>query len=1080
MSSELKALSAIVLKSVFSSDDVWSDAVVHVDGLHVSAWDEILQSYNAIQDGNAVDNIVVQGRPGAGKTHLLGQLRRKVVGNGDLFVYFQMNSADQIWQGLMLAYIDSMLRTVANEATQADHLFTILSGKLGDKAGRQIRSILDGTVGDRQVVRNVRQEIGQLFGPQVQAREAADAALALLLSASADYGLQNIGYTYLIASDVTPEDVHDRQSVGLLNPSLEPKKLVRAIDRLVAATGKVTVLAIDQLDGLIAAACHAHDKDGEDAALLDQIATALMDVSELTSRTLVIVSSLVATWKKIESAIPSACQRFPKHPQINLLPSADAAQALVESHLTRGFARAGFTPRYPSWPIRPSAFADATHMTSRQIINLVDAHVTRCRQSRKIAELEIFELESVDGPADGTPSPTPPKQPGPSAPSDRIQKDFNDAYRAADVTAALNEKTVDAALPELLREGLAAWVDETGDRSQFQIDPEFGKTAPLHARLRQTLDAKSEDESHWSFRAIYNAHHGAALTRLRAAMTQSAIDMGAQKRQLAIFRNTDWSVGSKTKEVVRKFEKLGGRCLPIMEDDLRTFAALRDLRAKHGEKLTPWLKHERPASKTQLFKALLSDECSALVDVGPPPHKIHSGTANGGARTKDRVNSLDVVKLPVDQGSGATDTAASLPPPPTTTPHHDAPMIRLGGAIENNANVMLKLEDMRRHMAIFAGSGSGKTVLIRRIVEECALQGVSSIVLDPNNDLARLGTPWPDRPSGWSFGDATKAARYFDETEVVIWTPRRTTGRPLSFRPLGDLKAVCDDADELAIAIDSAVATIFQRAGLPATGGKQEQGRAVLKEALTQFISEGGDGLMPFLEFLADLPFGISRLANGEKLAHDIAQTLIAATVNDPLFGGDGEAVDPSLLLTPSSGKRARVSVISLIGLPNDDQRQSFVNQLQMALFSWVKKNPAGDRPLGGLFVMDEAQTLAPSGSTTPCTESTLALASQARKYGLGLVFATQAPKGLHNRIAGNATTQFYGFLNSPAQIEAARELARAKGSDVPDISRLTTGQFYVASESIPLQKIATPLCLSHHPKSPLGQNEVLELAKAG
>ena len=60
-------------------------------------------------------------------------------------------------------------------------------------------------------------------------------------------------------------------------------------------------------------------------------------------------------------------------------------------------------------------------------------------------------------------------------------------------------------------------------------------------------------------------------------------------------------------------------------------------------------------------------------------------------------------------------------------------------------------------------------------------------------------------------------------------------------------------------------------------------------------------------------------------------------------------------------------------------------------------------------FVMDEAQTLAPSGPMTPCTQSTLALVAQARKYGLGLILATQAPKALHNRIPGNAKTQFLG-----------------------------------------------------------------------
>jgi hypothetical protein len=63
-------------------------------------------------------------------------------------------------------------------------------------------------------------------------------------------------------------------------------------------------------------------------------------------------------------------------------------------------------------------------------------------------------------------------------------------------------------------------------------------------------------------------------------------------------------------------------------------------------------------------------------------------------------------------------------------------------------------------------------------------------------------------------------------------------------------------------------------------------------------------------------------------------------------------------------------------------------------------------------------------------------IVSQARKYGLGLIFATQVPKGLHNQIPGNAATQIFGLLNAPVHIEAAREMARFRGGDVPDISR--------------------------------------------
>jgi hypothetical protein len=402
----------------------------------------------------------------------------------------------------------------------------------------------------------------------------------------------------------------------------------------------------------------------------------------------------------------------------------------------------------------------------------------------------------------------------------------------------------------------------------------------------------------------------------------------------------------------------------------------------------------------------------------------------------------------------------------------------LGAAIDRAGPVTVELEALRRHTAIFAGSGSGKTVLIRRLVEECALRGVSAIVLDPNNDLARLGDPWPTPPDGWDAAETARAEEYLRHTDVVVWTPRRESGRPLSFRPLPDFGEILEDPDAFAAGVDAAVAALAPRAKVDGTAVKARLGQAVLREALTSYARGGASDLRGFIELLNALPDGLSQLEDAGKIAADMAQLLTATMVTDPLFGGSGAAVDPGLLLTPDPGYRARVSVISFVGLPDEEQRQSFVNQLQLALFAWIKRHPAGDRPLGGLFVMDEAQTLAPSGPMTACTHSTLALASQARKYGLGLVFATQAPKGLHNRIPGNAATQLFGLLNSPAQIAAAQEMARAKGSDISDIARLKTGQFYAAVEGAEFEKLQAPLCLTHHPKSPLTTEEVLDRAR--
>jgi hypothetical protein len=65
-----------------------------------------------------------------------------------------------------------------------------------------------------------------------------------------------------------------------------------------------------------------------------------------------------------------------------------------------------------------------------------------------------------------------------------------------------------------------------------------------------------------------------------------------------------------------------------------------------------------------------------------------------------------------------------------------------------------------------------------------------------------------------------------------------------------------------------------------------------------------------------------------------------------------------------------------------------------------------------------------------------------------------------------------------PIQIDAAREMAKVKGGDVPDIGNLTPGEFYIALEGEAPHKARTPMCLSHHPSSPLTDEEVMARAR--
>src|SRR5262249_3383798 len=145
--------------------------------------------------------------------------------------------------------------------------------------------------------------------------------------------------------------------------------------------------------------------------------------------------------------------------------------------------------------------------------------------------------------------------------------------------------------------------------------------------------------------------------------------------------------------------------------------------------LHAWLLARKPASGIEVLRRALGNGDADSATAGEPPSPAPVP------------NRPPTVSPPPARVGGDR----SRPP----APGRGREAFTSGGAFDGGARVSIELEALRKHTAIFAGSGSGKTVLIRRIIEECALAGVSAIVLDPNNALARLGDPWPEPPTAW-------------------------------------------------------------------------------------------------------------------------------------------------------------------------------------------------------------------------------------------------------------------------------------------------------------------------------------------
>ncbi|MEV6600160.1 DUF87 domain-containing protein [Actinoplanes sp. NPDC051346] len=1033
---ERKALASLRFDWAPVPDDLWKPLPFHVEGLHVPILNEVVAGIDeaATSAAGSPIGLVLQGQRGSGKTHLLGSVRHLVQERGGYFFLVGMLDAEAFWESVLEAMLDGLARPVpGSRQTQLNLLLRRLSAKVGaPRAAR--RAVMGETDLTRPALDEFIVGLGE-FDRQV-ARNSQETARALALSASADIGHRDVAENYFTSGDEA--EPGERNAWGMRRASRKPQSIVQDLSWLIALTGP-SVIAIDQIDTLAAKFDITTDpRSGvpallrpEDARTLAVMADGLMSLRQVTRRALTVIACLPATWAIINrTAVDSVTDRFRQTAQLRRINDEGLAQAIIEKRFRTRFDEIGFDPPFDSWPVAPDAFANVGSFTPRELLIKIDQHIRTCT-----ANDHIELLHRLGEPSEARSAL---HHRGSEALSSgklaRLDEWFAELKQQADDLTPLEAAHEDEKMPALLAAGLTAWILERGEAgAAFSVDPPPSAHPPLHARLRLALDEETEDQVHWCFRAASDEHHfNRAVALLKKATIAAAAERTSGKRNLYMLRAGEWSKGAKTR---LELGKVSGT-LALDAEDLSILSALQVMLSAATVELQGWLMERKPTRDLKFLQEALADVESWL---------------------------------PSRPEARGDDVA-----------HDDVPSFTIGYDHGDDAAIALPLEALRKHTTIFAGSGSGKTVLIRRIVEECALHGVSAIVLDPNNDLARLGDAWPETPHSWRSGDEEKAAEYLAHTDVVVWTPRRSSGRPLSFQPLPDFPSVLDDNDEFNEAVEAAVASLEPRAMVTGRATKAHLGRAVLRKAVEYYGQHGGTRLQGLIDTLADLPDGIIDIDGADKIAAGLAQTLTAEMVNDPLFGGEGTALNPGVLLTPPEGKRARLSVISMVGLPSEAVRQTFVNQLQMALFSWIKRHPAGDRPLLGLLVMDEAQTLAPASPMTACTQSTLVLAAQARKYGLGLIFATQAPKSLHNRIPGNSATQLYGLLNSPIQIEAVREMAKAKGGDVPDISRLTAGEFYLADEGSSPRKIRTPLSLSYHPRSPLTIEEVIDRSRKG
>ena len=102
----------------------------------------------------------------------------------------------------------------------------------------------------------------------------------------------------------------------------------------------------------------------------------------------------------------------------------------------------------------------------------------------------------------------------------------------------------------------------------------------------------------------------------------------------------------------------------------------------------------------------------------------------------------------------------------------------LGERRDSGEPIDIPSQVLARHAAMLGSTGSGKTVMAKALIEEAALAGIPSLIIDPQGDLARLALGIDESELAERNGDVDRKRKLLENCEVRIWTPLRSKGLP--------------------------------------------------------------------------------------------------------------------------------------------------------------------------------------------------------------------------------------------------------------------------------------------------------------
>ena len=399
--------------------------------------------------------------------------------------------------------------------------------------------------------------------------------------------------------------------------------------------------------------------------------------------------------------------------------------------------------------------------------------------------------------------------------------------------------------------------------------------------------------------------------------------------------------------------------------------------------------------------------------------------------------------------------------------------------------VLYDSKDLVTHAVCVGMTGSGKTGLCIGLLEEAAIDGVPSIVIDPKGDMTNLlltfpqldgqaFEPWINEDDArkknlsnseyaaqqaefWKKGLAEwgqtedRVRRLRDAAEFTIYTPGSNAGVPVSILKsfAAPDQAVLDDGELLRDRINTTTTSLLGLLGIEADP-IQSREHILISTVLNSAWTRGQDlDLAALIEQIQNPPMTKIGVLDLESFYPSKDRFGLVMALNNliasPGFGAwmEGEALDIGRMLHDSNGK-PRVSVFSIAHL-GDAERMFFVSLLLNQVLGWMRTQ-SGTTSLRAILYMDEIFGYFPPVANPPSKLPLLTLLKQARAFGLGVVLATQNPVDLDYKGLANTGTWFIGRLQTERDKQRVMEglegaaATQGTGFDKDEMERTLAG----------------------------------------